>query len=68
MREWEAAKDQRSSRLQTSQGRNCLFCKGNSAGAQPALHFGVGNFHEISFDDAIMLTQPWYNVFANGHR
>ena len=31
MMEWEAAKDQGSSKLQTSQGRNCLFCKGNSA-------------------------------------
>ena len=37
-------------------------------GAQPELHFGEGNFQEISFDDVIMLTQPWYNVFANGHR
>ena len=39
-----------------------------SAGAQPALHCGWGNFHEISFDDIIMLTQLWYNFFANGHR
>jgi len=37
-------------------------------GAQPALHFvGGGNFHEISFDDVIVLIQPWYNYFANGH-
>jgi len=36
-------------------------------GAQPALHFGGGNFHEISFDDVIVLIQPWDNFFANGH-
>jgi len=36
-------------------------------GAQPALHFGGGNFHEISCDDVIVLIQPWYNFFANGH-
>ena len=36
--------------------------------AQPGLHFGGGgNFHEISFDDAIVFIQPWYNFFANGH-
>ena len=35
--------------------------------AQPALHFGGGNFHEISFDDVIVLIQPWYNFFADGH-
>jgi len=28
---------------------------------------GGGNFHEISFDDVIVLIQPWYNFFANGH-
>ena len=39
-----------------------------STGAQPALHFGVGTFHKISFDDVIVLVQPWYNVFPNGHR
>jgi len=38
------------------------------SGAQPALHFGGGNFHEISFDDVIVLIQPWYNFSANGHR
>jgi len=37
------------------------------SGAQPALHFGGGNFHEISFNDAIVLIQPWYNFFANRH-
>jgi len=37
-------------------------------GAQPALHFGGGNFREISFDDVIVLIQPWYNFFANRHR
>jgi len=26
-----------------------------------------GNFHEISFDDVIVLIHPWYNFFANGH-
>jgi len=41
---------------------------GWQAGAQPALHFGGRNFHEISlFDDVIVLIQPWYNFFANGH-
>jgi len=30
MRELEAAKDQGSSRLQTSQGRRCFRCEGNS--------------------------------------
>jgi len=35
---------------------------------QPALHFGGGNFHEISFDDVIVLIQLWYNFFANGHK
>jgi len=25
-------------------------------------------FHEISFDDVIVLIQLWYNFFANGHR
>ena len=29
-------------------------------GAQPALHFGAGNFHELSFDDVIVLVQLWY--------
>jgi len=29
---------------------------------------GGGNFHEISFDDVIVLIQLWYNFFANGHR
>jgi len=29
--------------------------------------FWVGNFHEISFDDVIVLLQLWYNFFANGH-
>jgi len=38
------------------------------AGTQPALHFGGGNFHEISFDDVIVFIQPWYNFFANGHK
>jgi len=37
------------------------------AGAQPALHFGGGNFHEISFVDVIVLIQPWHNFFTNGH-
>jgi len=38
------------------------------AGAQPALHFGGVNFHELSFDDVIVLIQAWYNFFANRHR
>jgi len=29
---------------------------------------GGGNFHELSFDDVIVLIQAWYNSFANGHR
>jgi len=37
------------------QGRNQLFIS------------GWGNFHEISFDEVIVLIQPWYNFFANGH-
>jgi len=37
------------------------------AGTQRALHFGGGNFHETSFDDVIVLIQPWYSFFANGH-
>jgi len=37
------------------------------AGAQSALHFGGGNFHELLFDDVIVLIQPSY-VFANGHK
>ena len=27
-------------------------------GAQPALHFGGGNFHQILFDDVIVFIQP----------
>ena len=40
-----------------AQGRNQLFISG----------WG-GNFHELSFDDVIVLVQAWYNFFANGHR
>jgi len=25
-------------------------------------------FYEISFDDVIVLIQPWYKFFAHGHR
>jgi len=37
-------------------------------GAQPALHFewARGNFHESSFDEVIVLIQPWHNFFADG--
>jgi len=35
------------------QGRNQLFISGR------------GNFYEISFDDVIVLIQPWYKFFAN---
>ena len=35
------------------------------AGAQPALHFGGKG---ISFDNVILIIQPWYNFFANVHR
>jgi len=37
-------------------------------GAQPGLHFGGAILIEISFDDVIVVIQPWYNFFANGHR
>jgi len=40
---------------------------GLESGAQAAFHFR-GNFHELSFDDVIVLIQLWYNFFANGHR
>jgi len=30
--------------------------------------FRGGNFHELSFDDVIMLIQVWYNFFPNGLR
>jgi len=36
-------------------------------GATSSSYRGVGNFHEISFDDVIVIIQPWYNFFANGH-
>jgi len=29
------------------------------AGTQPVFYFEEGNFHEISFDDVIVLVQPW---------
>jgi len=38
-----------------------------TTGAQPALHFGGRQFHEVSFDDVIVLMKPLYNCFANGH-
>jgi len=38
-----------------TRGRNQLFISGG------------GNFHEISFDDVIVLLQPRCNFFANGH-
>jgi len=38
------------------QGRNQLFISGG------------GKFLELSFDVVIVLIQPWYNFFANGHR
>jgi len=37
-------------------------------GAQPALHFGGGNFRELSFDDVIVLIPLWFNFFENSHR
>jgi len=39
-----------------------------TSGAQPALHFVEVNLHEPSFDDVIVLSQSWYNFFANDHR
>ena len=41
---------------QWHQGGNQLFISG-----------GGNYFHEISFDDVIVLIQPWYNFFANSH-
>jgi len=38
------------------QGRNQLFISGGD------------NLHELSFDDVIVLSKPWYNFVANGHR
>jgi len=37
------------------QGRNQLFISGG------------GKSHEISFDNIIVVIQPWNNFFANGH-
>jgi len=44
-----------------------IYGSGLVPGAQPGLHLGGSNFHEISFDDVIVLLQPWYKFFANGH-
>jgi len=38
-----------------------------SRGATSSSFRGGDNFHEISFDDVIMLIQPWCNFFAIGH-
>ena len=41
----------------------------STTGAQPALHFGGGgNFHELSFDDAIVLIQPVVQLFRKRSR
>jgi len=37
-------------------------------GATSSSFRGGGNFHEISFDDVIVLIQLWCKFFANGHR
>jgi len=37
------------------QGRNQLFISGGAI------------FMKFHFDDVIVLIQPWYNFFANGH-
>jgi len=37
-------------------------------GATSSSFRGGGNFHELPFDDVIVLIQPRYNFFANGHR
>jgi len=29
---------------------------------------GGGNIHASSFNDVIVVIQPWYNIFTNGHR
>ena len=42
-------------RYRLVQGHSQLFVSG-------------GNFHEISFDDIIVVIQLWYNFFANSHR
>jgi len=41
----------------------CLLS--NCEGSQPG---GKDNFHELSFDDVIVLIQPWYNIFSNGQK
>jgi len=38
------------------------LCRGATSSS-----FRGGKFHEISFDDVIVLTQPCYNFFANDH-
>jgi len=52
---------------QLSENKNDMNQLREQEGAQPALHFGGDNFHEISFDDVIVFIQPWHNFFANGH-
>jgi len=40
-------------------------CQG--PGATNSSFRGRVNYHELSFDGVIVLIQPWYNFFANGH-
>jgi len=53
-------------RVNIASQRSSIISRYLDTGAQPAFHFG-GNFHEISFDDVLVLIQPWYNFCANGH-
>jgi len=41
--------------MHSTPGRNQLFISGG------------GSFHQLSYNDVIVLIQPWYNSFANGH-
>jgi len=45
-----------------------IFCQQSLQGRNQLFISGGDNFHELLFDDVIMLLQPWYNFYANGHR
>ena len=46
----------------------CLLSYASCQGHNQLFISGGGSFHELSFDDVIVRIQPWYNLFANGHR
>jgi len=61
-------------RYPSDHGRRKDFFQGGALGrgATSSSFCGGGNFHEISFNDVIVLNRgttfsPWYNFFANGH-